>query len=325
MTIFARMNKSLFLFSILWAFSSFGQDLCDSLIINQVTVDAFNPNQLNITVLNESTSEIFNYPGFRVYDENNNLIGEEEVFFFGIGGESTHAVSFNSSIFPFDNGNTYSIRLELWINFYDSMVCEYDIETVLVPSPIDCVPVQMNFIEFSQEEVSYSYTLFDFWNNILAEETLVFSDDVGNITRNFCIDASCYFLQVTSSQPAEESNMVINMIADENAGFLSETLLDNQEENTLPFGLWTDCSLLNNLDEWANAPLLVFPNPVQDEVRIDSEKPLNYRLFSLHGQLLLQGRYQPAQAIDLSLLEEGLYLLECWDDDTAFFAKLIKE
>ncbi|MEM7161996.1 MAG: T9SS type A sorting domain-containing protein [Bacteroidota bacterium] len=300
---------------LLIGLTSFSQSVCDSLNILNVNVDAFNENQLNISVLNENTAEIFSYPGFRVYDQDNNLIGEEEVFFFGIGGESTHAVFFNSSIFGFNAGQNYTVRLELWVNFYDSLVCEFEVETILVPDPEECVPVLFNFIEFSQQEVSYTYTLFDYWNNVIEEEVLIFADDVGNITRNICIDASCYTLKVVSDQIAEESNMVINLVADGNAGFLSETLLDDQIENELEFSLWTDCSLINSTENLNSIEFELYPNPARDYLFLNlSGNDTQFKISTVTGKTLLEGNATNLKKIDIISLAPGIYFLSLFQD-----------
>ena len=107
------------LFSILAGISIqlYGQSSCDSLEILQVNVDAFYNDRINIKVSN-SSSDIFDYPGFRIYDEDQNLIGEEEVWFFGIAEESVHVVEFNPSEFVFETLTNYSITLELWVGFF---------------------------------------------------------------------------------------------------------------------------------------------------------------------------------------------------------------
>ena len=183
------------------------QGVCDNLEIIQVNVDTFNENRLNITVENNS-SEIFSYPGFRVYDENNNLIGEEEVFFFGIPGESTHSVYFDNSEFFFEAGQSYNLKLELWTGFYDILACEFESNFFLIPEDVECLPVEIIFAEYSEDEVIYTIELTDYWGNIIHEEDLLFQSGVSSISRNFCLNHSCFFLNASSSLNPDQSILI---------------------------------------------------------------------------------------------------------------------
>jgi hypothetical protein len=68
---------------------------------------------------------------------------------------------------------------------------------------------------------------------------------------------------------------------------------------TSPFG--------NNEDN-----LLLYPNPSSDVIRIKSDgyEALKTKIYSLTGQLMLDGIYQSNQDIDVSLLASGLYLVQ---------------
>lgn len=68
--------------------------------------------------------------------------------------------------------------------------------------------------------------------------------------------------------------------------------------------------------------LVLYPNPGSDVVRIKSEsaEELKTKIYSLTGQLVLQGIYQPDQDIDVSKLASGLYLVQV-NDLTIKFSK----
>ena len=58
--------------------------------------------------------------------------------------------------------------------------------------------------------------------------------------------------------------------------------------------------------------LVLFPNPSLDVIRIksDENEELKTKMYSLQGQLVLEGTYQSNQDIDVSNLSSGLYLVQ---------------
>ncbi len=98
-----------------------GQNLpqCDSLIINccgigtdSITLDASN-----------STTVLFDYPGFVLLDSNNDTIAKESVNYFGIGGgpQTHYMIVVAPLVLPF-NGT-----LQLYSLFYDSLDCTWPV------------------------------------------------------------------------------------------------------------------------------------------------------------------------------------------------------
>jgi len=318
------MKKIILLISILLSIQSISQSTCDSLEIVHVNIDAFVNNQLNITLLNNNTQEIFDYPGFRVYDENDNLIGEEEVFFFGIAGESTHSIAFDTMAFPFVEGEEYTLKLELWTNFYDSLECVFDVSSILFPTLQECVPVSITFLEFSSEEVSYNWQLTDYWGNITQDETLVFAENVGSITRNVCLDQSCFYVNASSALDPDLSTLYVNVIADESYGFISSPLLDMSNDSTMVFSIWADCSLINSEFEIQDSKFEIYPNPANDVLLIQSEffSNFTYQVLDLNGKTILNGTSNAE--IIVSALEPGLYIFELHSEGHTVRKKFIK-
>ena len=59
---------------------------CEDVSVPGIHVNPFNMNELILHSFNENESEIFDYPGWRLYNESGVLIAEEQVQFFGIFG-----------------------------------------------------------------------------------------------------------------------------------------------------------------------------------------------------------------------------------------------
>ena len=319
-------NIVLFL-SVLFAIQGNSQSTCDSLEIVHVNVDAFFANQLNITLLNMNTQEIFDYPGFRVYDENDNLIGEEEVFFFGITGESTHSITFDNTAFPFVEGQEHLIKLELWTNFYAELACSFELNTVPVLSLEECIPISITFLEFSSEQVSYDWQLTDFWGNIIQDETLVFSENVGSITRNVCLDQSCFFLSASSSLDPDISTLYVNVVADVNFGFISSPLLDMSNDSTMLFSVWTDCSLINSEFEIQDSKFEIYPNPSSDFIQVSgiNSDVFNFEVYDTAGRKVLSKEYNSSEQISIAPLGFGLYVIRLTQGDRVYNHRFFKQ
>ncbi len=321
------MKRIVYIMCIVLSFNGISQSTCDSLEIVRINVDAFFENQLNITLLNTNTQEIFDYPGFRVFDENDNLIGEEEVFFFGISGESTHSITFDTSSFSFLQGEQHTIKLELWTDFYANLACSFEVLATPVPTLDDCIPIAITFLEFSTEEVSYDWQLTDFWGNIIQEETLVFSSNVGSITRNVCLDQSCFFLNASSTLEPEFSTLHVNVIADMNYGFISTPLLEMSNDSSMIFSIWTDCSLINSSSEIQSPKFEIYPNPANDFLILQGELPLNFRysILDLNGRMISNGVSSiSGSRVSTAFLENGIYILEIDLGEQSAYRKFIK-
>lgn len=71
-------------------------------------------------------------------------------------------------------------------------------------------------------------------------------------------------------------------------------------------------TLSNNTFGENNNNLVLYPNPSSDVFRIksDTNEDLKINIYSLQGQLVHQGNYQSDEAINVSNLSSGLYLVQ---------------
>lgn len=109
---------------LLVSFTTRAQNLpaCDSLAINCCSVNPAGQNTLTLTVENTS-SVLFDYPGFALLDSNGDTIAIETVNYFGIGsGPQTHVMNIVAPLtLPFTGS------LQLHILFYDSLACTFPV------------------------------------------------------------------------------------------------------------------------------------------------------------------------------------------------------
>jgi hypothetical protein len=69
----------------------------------------------------------------------------------------------------------------------------------------------------------------------------------------------------------------------------------------------------------------IFPNPTTSHLRINGLKNhTQVRLFDMNGRFILEQRLEPNSYIDLSVLEEGIYLLEIDHEGELIRRKVVK-
>jgi len=82
-----------------------------------------------------------------------------------------------------------------------------------------------------------------------------------------------------------------------------------------------------SIPEAEQLQLSVYPNPAENLIVVDTENSgenAQYEVFDLQGKLLLHGEYE-ASGINISLLENGLYLLKIQSGDSSGIARFVKQ
>jgi hypothetical protein len=82
---------------------------------------------------------------------------------------------------------------------------------------------------------------------------------------------------------------------------------------------------LMDLDE--NVQLIVYPNPVDDEMHFAEVSFTNCEIvfYSIDGKEVMRQKIQDQNKIDVSLLQSGSYVIQILVDDAVYTAKFIKE
>lgn len=109
-----------------------GGSPCDGLNLISVRWQAFSDTALMVQVENLS-SDLFPYPNFILLDMDGDTLAKEEVFYFGIAGESWHVLRImDGAIIP---EVPFFGRLELWTEFTSELACVWEDTFVLCPPP----------------------------------------------------------------------------------------------------------------------------------------------------------------------------------------------
>ncbi|NNC95175.1 MAG: hypothetical protein HKN92_06390 [Chitinophagales bacterium] len=117
------------LLPLLFCVSAQAQTFCDSLFIENVSFDLFDDSTIIVDVSNQS-SQIFSYPAFVLLNDQGDTLAKEVVNYFGIGNSQTHILQvLDTSV----SAQILNARLQLWVQFYDTVLCEYNMEVNLCP------------------------------------------------------------------------------------------------------------------------------------------------------------------------------------------------
>ena len=103
-----------------------GDGICDEneedcLDLNLISVNQINPDQFSVMIENNSSENIFPYPGFVLFNEFGDTIAIEDVDYYGIANQSIHVLDIQESVEITENFN-----LELYTWYYESFACEWD-------------------------------------------------------------------------------------------------------------------------------------------------------------------------------------------------------
>ncbi len=107
---------------------------------------------------------------------------------------------------------------------------------------------------------------------------------------------------------------------------------DGRGNNGFPLG--TDDRIIKVSNEQYSGPtgideykveskLRFYPNPVENTIYLDHESVQSYRIYDLSSRLVSQGRY--ARTVDVSELQEGIYILEIQVENAILKGKFLKK
>lgn len=80
---------------------------------------------------------------------------------------------------------------------------------------------------------------------------------------------------------------------------------------------------LNNSD-FDQVTISIYPNPVSDQLIIETPHSVKYILYDVHGRELVSGQTDGANSVDVSFLNSGMYLLKVKLDTTTKDFRVIK-
>lgn len=86
-----------------------------------------------------------------------------------------------------------------------------------------------------------------------------------------------------------------------------------------------DCDLLVSVNELSKDEFSIYPNPANDLIRIEGlSQSANFRIISVDGKVVKEGRVDTSKTINIRDLRNGLYLMEIYNGDKRWSGKLRK-
>lgn len=74
----------------------------------------------------------------------------------------------------------------------------------------------------------------------------------------------------------------------------------------------------------ANSGIRVYPNPATDVLNFATQERLEYTLFDMSGKIVMTGDVNPGQSLDISKLDEGIYVVETRNNQEVNRLKVVK-
>ena len=74
----------------------------------------------------------------------------------------------------------------------------------------------------------------------------------------------------------------------------------------------------------ANSGIRVYPNPATDVLNFAMQERLEYTLFDMSGKMVMTGDVNPGQSLDISKLDEGIYVVETRNNQEVNRLKVVK-
>ncbi len=176
-----------------------GPTACDSLQIASVHWQAFSDTAIVVHVFNTSTT-LFDYPNFILFDENGDTLAVETVNFFGIAGESYHILRLHP------NGTVpnapYYGTLQLWTGFTTDLACEWLLFIDLCP-PGECATLMPTVTNIGGgiSIGTYNWSIFDEDFNLAATGSFEMTDVMQYDNDTICLPPGNYSMTCDVAQP----------------------------------------------------------------------------------------------------------------------------
>ncbi|MBK6622006.1 MAG: T9SS type A sorting domain-containing protein [Saprospirales bacterium] len=320
----ARLILSALLLSSLGALSS-AQSVCDQLQIVDIRYDAFRDSLLLVHVINGSP-DIFSYPGFILYNEQGDTIAKETPNFFGIGQEQVHALTLYPDFSELTEVTDGS--LELWILFFDTLVCTYDISEPVCPET-DC-----NELVFSLGNLGgaltfgfFHYSVLDSAGSVVVEVDFTLEEQVQEFRDTICLPSGDYTLKLSADEGSVGGQPYFQLyeLASQFWGAqIADYFNHANPEIEIPFSLYDNCKETINAVEYpaqeGEVQIISTPDGVRAIAR--EKQILEMSLYDLAGRLMAR-RSGPATELFIPAGNlSGMYLVRVLLEDGGYTSEL---
>jgi len=284
------------------------QNSCDSVEIVSVTYTPFSDTAIQVLVSN-SSSDIFSYPGFILFDQNGDTLAQEMVNFFGIGTESAHQLSFKNGVTP--PIGSFNGTLELWTGFYSQLACSWSMVFDLCPTD-SCTAIQVNIGNFGGALINdfFDWIITDTLMNTLASGIFHLYTTQQSDYDTVCLQPGHYQFWVGSPQPTGGQPYFGLASGVSNLG---EPLIQGGGNQSIPFTLFEACiGIAQGISDPFEEDLLQI-NSADGVLRVwrkDNEGIGHLEIYDLQGRMIFSKYLSVSnEQIDLSANPPGIYVI----------------
>jgi hypothetical protein len=259
-----------------------------------------------ISVTNDSF-DIFSYPGFLVFDEDMNQVGQEEVMFFGIGSESVHFVE--HTLENIQTGELYPLNMELWTGFYEELACTFGGEAILIPDQCADINFWFNAGGGQSFEEDFSYNILDLEGLVVQSGVIPVSSDSLYHAFSFCLDPGCYTLQISTFDAVISNDLYFGvyhlMSNEDNGGVASAGSVMEEFE----FSVYDNC-IVTDVPKKELDHVVIYPNPtLGNDVFLVGLGLDEIQVYAPDGRLLVTKNVNGDTSLDIEALPSGLYII----------------
>lgn len=284
---------------------------CDSLQVLDFQLNPFNTEQLVLRSAYTDFDNFINYPGFSVVNEDQFILAQEEVNFFGMSTEQVHLLDILDM--EVTEGDSISGDLELWSFFYENLECVLPGPFLLWPEQ-ECVPLRLtvNVYEADSASGNMSWQILNDGGELLESHIFELDTMPGLFHVDFCLPPGCGYALNIETVDLMGSGMAYSL---HYGGFLavgaSGTFTDDGEDNHA-FDLY---NCLGTGREDVDSPeFTLYPNPGTDRVYLELENaqlPHSLYVTDLTGREVahIENPKDRLMSIDCSQWPSGIYLV----------------
>ena len=304
------------------------QNVCEDLNFISIGYSAFTDTVIVVSVENNSTTELFDYPGFTVINTNGDTVAKEEVNYFGIGAQSVHPLQVRPGVH--DPLQDFNGVLQLYSGFYTDFECEWQLNESLCRES-ECDSIILAFENYGGALVlgDFAWSLLDSTEAVLESGTFTMEVQEQHWEKRLCLPKGMYsYTLVALGQPSGGGP---TLTVSTSPWFLALSIQQpvdwfNETATALEFPFYTHCILQETPNGIGNAEndldFMVLRSGGQTIIK-HAEIIKSVKVFALDGRLVTNLNPNNIECILPSNLNNGFYLISIETNQGAKVLKVV--
>ena len=280
---------------------------CEGLGITSIMYEAFSDSLIEVHITNAGPG-LYSYPGFILYNGNGDTVAIETVDLFVIGEVSNHRLLIHPDADLTDP--SFSGTLQLWTNFYDTLVCTFPVEVELCPPACATIIPYVTNLGGALTNNTFTYTISG-PDGEMATGELLLADEVQFDMDTICLPPGEYTMQVEAGSGPGAGQPWAGVLTPGNFGGPQQPVASPPVQ--IEFSFYEQCTeIIDGIDGARDHSGLRFRQTV-DQLLIEREDgPIGtIVLMDVKGAILRSLGSSDAQVrLPIGGLGQGIYLLK---------------